>query len=40
VDHRYTPLEWIKEMTPLMIEMLIVIGVLVYAESALLNWLR
>lgn len=38
VDQRFTPLEWIKEMTPLMVEMLIVIGVLVYVESALLRW--
>jgi len=40
VDHRYTPLEWIKEMTPLMLEMLAVIGILVYAESSLLKWLH
>jgi hypothetical protein len=38
VDQRYTPLEWIKEMTPIMVEMLIVIGILVYAESALMTW--
>jgi hypothetical protein len=38
VDERYTPVQWIKEMTPLMMEMLVVIGALVYAESALLKW--
>ena len=39
VDQRYTPLEWIKEMTPLIVEMLGVITVLIYAESYLLKWL-
>ncbi len=38
VDVRYTPVDWIKDMTPIMVEMLVVIGVLVYVESAFLRY--
>ena len=40
VDANYTPVQWIKEMTPVIVEMLAVITVILYAESAFLNWLH
>ncbi len=40
VDAKYTPVQWIKEMTPVIVEMLGVIAVILYAESAVLKWLR
>jgi hypothetical protein len=40
VDANYTPVDWIKEMTPVIVEMLGVIAVILYAESAFLNWLH
>jgi Na+/H+ antiporter NhaD/arsenite permease-like protein len=40
VDAKYTPVQWIKEMTPVIVEMLGVIAVILYAESAVLQWLR
>jgi len=40
VDESYTPIEWIKEMTPVILKVLIVITVLIYLESALLKWLH
>jgi Na+/H+ antiporter NhaD/arsenite permease-like protein len=40
VDERYTPVQWIKEMTPMIVEMLLVITVLIYLEAALLDWLH
>jgi hypothetical protein len=39
VDEYYTPLQWIKEMTPVIIQILVLLTVIVYAESALLEWL-
>jgi Na+/H+ antiporter NhaD/arsenite permease-like protein len=38
VDARYTPVQWIKEMTPVIVQMLVVLGLLIYAEDALLRW--
>jgi Na+/H+ antiporter NhaD/arsenite permease-like protein len=38
VDELYTPVQWIKDITPLILEMLIVITVVIYAESAFLRW--
>ena len=38
VDAHYTPVQWIKEMTPVIIRILALMAVLIYAESALLNW--
>jgi hypothetical protein len=35
VDANYTPLQWIKEMTPIIVEMLGVIAVILYVESVL-----
>ena len=40
VDANYTPVQWIKELTPVILEMMAVITVILYAESALLTWLR
>jgi hypothetical protein len=37
VDARFTPVQWIKEMTPVIVQILAVMGVLIYAESALLK---
>src|SRR5216684_5923641 len=38
VDQRYTPVQWIKEMTPVVLQILVMIGIMIYAESALLKW--
>jgi hypothetical protein len=38
VDARYTPIQWIKEMTPIIVQILVVLGLLIYAENALLRW--
>jgi hypothetical protein len=40
VDERYTPVQWIREMTPILTTMLIVITMLIYIEAALLDWLH
>jgi Na+/H+ antiporter NhaD/arsenite permease-like protein len=39
VDEAFTPVQWIREMTPVILQMLGVIAVLIYLESALLSWL-
>jgi hypothetical protein len=40
VDETYTPVQWIKEMTPIILKVLVVITALIYLESALLERLR
>jgi hypothetical protein len=40
VDQSYTPVQWIKEMTPVILKVLVVIAILIYMESALLAWLH
>ncbi|HSF59843.1 MAG TPA: hypothetical protein VLD83_17345 [Candidatus Binatia bacterium] len=40
VDERYTPVQWIKEMTPVILKILVLITILIYLESALLDWLQ
>ena len=40
IDDRYTPVQWIKEITPVILEMMVVITVILYLESALLDWLN
>lgn len=40
VDERYTPIHWIKEITPVILQMLAVITILIYAESLVLDWLH
>jgi hypothetical protein len=39
VDDKYTPLQWIKDITPVIFEILIALTVLIYAENAVLRWL-
>jgi hypothetical protein len=36
VDKQFTPLEWIRQMTPIILEMLVLVSILIYAESRLL----
>jgi hypothetical protein len=38
VDERYTPLQWIREMTPVIVRILLVLTALIYLESALVGW--
>ncbi|MGH7793878.1 MAG: hypothetical protein ACREQ2_03090 [Candidatus Binatia bacterium] len=40
VDERYTPLRWIKEITPIILAMLALVTIIIYVESALLDWLH
>jgi hypothetical protein len=40
VDETYTPVQWIKEMTPIILKVLVVITVLIYIESFLLERLQ
>ena len=39
VDEHYTPVQWIKEMTPVILSTLFVITAIIYAEGALLSWM-
>jgi hypothetical protein len=39
VDARYTPVQWIREMTPVIFQVLILMAILIYAESAVLTLL-
>ena len=38
VDAHYTPVQWIKEMTPVIVQILVLMAVLIYAEGAVLKW--
>ena len=40
VDEHYTPVNWIKDMTPVVVEILVVLTIIIYIESALLDWLH
>lgn len=40
VDETYTPVQWIKEMTPIILKVLVAITALIYLESAFLQRLR
>lgn len=40
VDERYTPLHWIKEITPIILVMLVLVTIIIYVESVLLDWLH
>lgn len=40
VDERYTPVQWIKEMTPVIIGICFTLTLLIYVESLLLKWLH
>jgi Na+/H+ antiporter NhaD/arsenite permease-like protein len=37
VDEHYTPLQWVKEMTPVILEILAVLTILIYIEGMLLS---
>jgi Na+/H+ antiporter NhaD/arsenite permease-like protein len=37
IDEHYTPVQWIKEMTPVILQILVVLSVLIYLEGALLE---
>jgi len=39
VDAHYTPVQWIREMTPVIVQILVLMGILIYVEGALLKWL-
>ena len=39
IDEDYTPVQWIKEMTPIIVQLLLLITVLIYLEGALFSWL-
>src|ERR1700751_4251408 len=36
VDEHYTPVQWIREMTPIIVQIMVLLGVLIYAEHAIL----
>jgi hypothetical protein len=38
VDAHYTPVQWIREMTPVVLQTMVLLTLLIYAESALLAW--
>ena len=38
VDGTYTPVGWVRDMTPVILQMFAVITVIIYAESALVRW--
>ena len=39
VDDRYTPLQWIKDITPVILQIAVLLTTLIYLESALLDLL-
>ena len=39
VDDKYTPIQWIREITPIIVEILVALTALIYLENALLRWL-
>jgi Na+/H+ antiporter NhaD/arsenite permease-like protein len=40
IDEDYTPVQWIKEMTPIILQLLLLITALIYLEGALFSWLN
>jgi Na+/H+ antiporter NhaD/arsenite permease-like protein len=40
IDEDYTPGQWIKEMTPIILQLLLLITALIYLEGALFSWLN
>ena len=40
LDARYTPLQWITEMTPVIVQILIAMSAIIYVESFLLGLYR
>jgi len=39
LDEAFTPLQWIKDCTPILLQLLVALTALIYAENALLRWL-
>jgi hypothetical protein len=39
IDAQYTPLQWIREITPIVLQIMALMALLIYTESALLTWL-
>jgi Na+/H+ antiporter NhaD/arsenite permease-like protein len=39
LDEDYRPMQWITEVTPVIVKLLVVLGAIIYAESAILNLL-
>ncbi len=39
LDPRYTPVQWIKEMTPIILQIMVVMIAIIYAESAIVDFL-
>jgi Na+/H+ antiporter NhaD/arsenite permease-like protein len=39
LDEHYRPMQWIKEMTPIILKILVVMAAIIYAESAILSLL-
>jgi hypothetical protein len=39
VDEKYTPLQWIRDITPVILEILVALTLLIYAQNAVLRWL-
>jgi hypothetical protein len=39
VDAHYTPVQWIREMTPIIVQIMVLMGLLIYAENAILAWI-
>jgi hypothetical protein len=39
LDKTFTPMQWIREMTPVITKTLVVMTVIIYVESAILTWL-
>jgi hypothetical protein len=40
IDARYTPLQWIRDITPLILKILFALTILIYSESMLLSLLE
>jgi len=40
VDARYTPIQWIREITPVIVQIMVLMALLIYVESALLTAFR
>ncbi|MDO8795787.1 MAG: hypothetical protein Q7J25_14340, partial [Vicinamibacterales bacterium] len=38
LDKDYTPVQWIREMTPVIVKIMVAMTVLIYVESALLEF--
>ncbi|HNF59687.1 MAG TPA: hypothetical protein PLN89_08940, partial [Elusimicrobiota bacterium] len=39
IDPRYTPFQWIKAMTPVILEIAVWMSIVVYGEGMMLEWL-